>query len=216
MRIVCLSDTHTRHARIAVPDGDLLVHTGDFSGRGKEGEIRAFDAWLGTLPHRHKVIIAGNHDFAFEDDPSARGWIQHAVYLEDEGLEIEGLRIWGSPWQPRFFDWAFNLDRGAPLRAVWAKIPEGIDILLTHGPPHRILDRTARGQEVGCEQLREAVFRVRPQLHVFGHIHEAHGEEFVDGVQFVNASCCNLDYRPTQAPIVVDITPRTIFGRTPA
>jgi hypothetical protein len=151
------------------------------------------------------VVIAGNHDFAFERTPEARTWISRATYLQDEEVTVAGLRIWGSPWQPRFFDWAFNLDRGEPLRQVWSQIPAGIDVLVTHGPPRGILDRTARGEPVGCDDLLAAVGRVRPRLHVFGHIHEAYGKVARDGVTFVNASSCDLGYAPVQAPIVVDL-----------
>src|SRR6185503_8511517 len=98
---VCLSDTHDLHDRIAVPEGDLLLHAGDATMHGARGQIADFDAWLGTLPHPHKVVIAGNHDFLFERDPAAaRRLVTNAVYLEDSGVTIGGLRIWGSPWQP--------------------------------------------------------------------------------------------------------------------
>src|SRR5262249_2167811 len=160
-----------------------LLVAGDLTKRGTLDQIDAFDAWIGGLPHRRKVIIAGNHDFAFERGPEARERIRGATYLQDELLEVDGIRIWGSPWQPRFFDWASNLDRGEPLRRVWARIPAGIDVLLTHGPPHAILDRCWDGRLVGDEELREAVFRVRPKLHVFGHIHEAYGQREVDGIR---------------------------------
>jgi Icc-related predicted phosphoesterase len=204
MRIVCISDTHARHAGLVVPDGDVLVHAGDLTRRGSEKDVRAFDDWLRTLPHRHKVVIAGNHDFCFENRDDARTWITAAHYLQDSGVTLDGVRFWGSPWQPRFFDWAFNLDRGASLRAKWNLIPAGTDVLITHGPPEGILDRCADGQEVGCADLLDAVRRVRPKLHVFGHIHEAYGR--VDrGTVFVNASTCNLEYKPVQAPIVVEI-----------
>lgn len=206
MRVVCLSDTHGRHGTIVVPDGDLLIHAGDSTKRGTRPEIEAFDAWLGGLPHRHKVVIAGNHDFGFEQDVTARTWIRHAIYLQDEGAVIDGLRIWGSPWQPRFFDWAFNLDRGLALAAVWAKVPDGTDILVTHGPPRGILDRTFRGEHVGCDDLlREVTERIRPRLHVFGHIHEDAGLIERDGIRFVNASACDLRYQAVQPPIVVDL-----------
>jgi predicted phosphodiesterase len=206
MRIVCLSDTHTRHGSLDVPDGDVLVHAGDATRRGTQGEIEDFDRWLRDLPHAHKVIIAGNHDFGFEREPAeARGWITGATYLQDSGVTIDGVRFWGSPWQPRFFDWAFNLDRGEPLRAVWAKIPEGTDVLLTHGPPRGILDRTVRGESVGCDDLLDAVRRIRPRVHVFGHIHEAYGELELDGTRFVNASTCTIGYKPIQPPIIVDL-----------
>lgn len=207
MRICCLSDTHGR--RVEVPEADLLLHAGDLTGRGTLGEVEAAHAWLASLPHRHKVVIAGNHDFAFEREPAkARALMTGVTYLEDEEVGIEGLRIWGSPWQPWFYDWAFNLPRGAALREKWALIPAGIDVLVTHGPPHGILDRVHRGDDVGCEELLAAVRRLRPRLHVFGHIHEAYGQVERDGVQFVNASTCTLAYEPSNAPILVDLAPR--------
>ena len=206
MRLVLLSDTHQRHDKIVVPDGDVLVHAGDFSSRGAKNEVERFNAWLGTLPHRHKVVIAGNHDFLFERDPErARALLVHAHYLQDDLAEVAGLRIWGSPWQPWFFDWAFNLARGPALAARWALVPEGVDVLLTHGPPARILDLTAREEHVGCQDLAEAIPRIRPRLHVFGHIHESYGRSEREGTTYVNASNCDLGYRPVQPPIVVEL-----------
>jgi Icc-related predicted phosphoesterase len=205
MRIVCVSDTHSRHDAIRVPDGDLLIHAGDGTKRGTRDQVESLDRWLGSLPHRHKVLIAGNHDFAFERDATARTWIRHATYLQDEEVVVEGLRIWGSPWQPRFFDWAFNRDRGRDIASVWKLIPNGTDILVTHGPPLGILDMTEADEAVGCEDLLEHVRRVRPKLHVFGHIHEAYGRTEQDGTIFVNAASCDLAYRPVNAPVVVDL-----------
>ncbi|MCU0865399.1 MAG: metallophosphatase domain-containing protein [Planctomycetes bacterium] len=206
MRIVCLSDTHDLHDQLQVPDGDLLLHAGDATMRGSEAQIRAFDRWLAGLPHRHKVVIAGNHDWAFERTPAAaRSWLRAATYLEDSEVTIDGLRIWGSPWQPWFYDWAFNLERGPAIAAKWDLIPAGIDVLITHGPPAGILDRTDQGDAVGCTDLLAAVRRVRPRLHVFGHIHEAYGTFEQDGVRFVNASNCSVRYRPVQPPIIVDL-----------
>ncbi len=205
-RIVCISDTHDRLGRIAVPDGDILVHAGDLTGRGRPEEVRAFTDELATLPHRHKIVIAGNHDFLFERDPArAQALLDGCIYLQDAAVEILGLRFWGSPWQPWFYDWAFNLPRGEAIAAKWALIPPGTDVLVTHGPPRGILDRTAGGDLAGCEDLLLAVRRLRPRLHVFGHIHEAWGREERDGTLFVNASICDLGYAPIQAPIVVDL-----------
>ena len=117
---------------------------------------------------------------------------------------VDGLEVWGSPWQPWFHDWAFNLERGAALAEKWAMIPDSTDLLITHGPPHGILDACFDGRRVGCEELTRAVERVRPKLHVFGHIHEAYGVVDDGTTLFVNASNCNLRYRPANAPIVVD------------
>ncbi|MCU0354574.1 MAG: metallophosphatase domain-containing protein [Cytophagales bacterium] len=210
MRIVCLSDTHGAHDETDVPDGDLLLHAGDLSRRGKEPEIIAFNKWLGTLPHKHKVVVAGNHDFLFERQPDvAEALITNAIYLKDNGIEIEGLKIWGSPITPWFYDWAFNRRRGADIRRYWDKIPPDTDILVTHGPPQGILDRTERGDLVGCQDLLEAVWRVKPKLHLFGHIHEAYGQMEADGIRFVNASIMNVNYFPVNAPIVVEVSPPT-------
>jgi predicted phosphodiesterase len=212
VRIVCLSDTHNRHDQLRIPDGDLLIHAGDATMHGTAEEVAAFDTWLAAQPHRHKLLVAGNHDFLFQQRPRvARGLLKSAAYLEDSGIEIEGLRFWGSPWQPWFFDWAFNLRRGAPLREKWALIPEGTDVLVTHGPPEGILDMVGVGKAVdghdhaGCEELREAVLRLRPRLHVFGHIHEGYGREALDGIEFVNACNCDRLYRAVNAPLVVDL-----------
>lgn len=206
MRIVCLSDTHGLHERLAVPEGDLLIHAGDFTNFGRVAEIERFDRWLGTLPHPHKVVVAGNHDFLFERKPArARALITSARYLEDEACEVDGLRLWGSPWQPWFHDWAFNLARGPELASKWALVPDDVDVLVTHGPPAAILDRTHHGQEVGCADLRTALERVRPRLHVFGHIHESSGRVELDGTTFVNASLCDLAYRVRNEPVVVEL-----------
>lgn len=188
MRLVLLADTHGYHAEMQVPDADVLIHAGDFTRRGGLDEVRDFDDWLAALPHPHKIVIAGNHDWAFQETPSAaRAALAHATYLQDEAVEIDGVLFWGSPWQPRFMDWAFNLDRGAPLAEKWALIPSAVDVLITHGPPYGILDVVRRGH-VGCEALRERLTALHPRLHVFGHIHETPGIEVHDQITFVNAA----------------------------
>ena len=204
MSIVVVSDTHNMHDRIEIPDGDVLVHGGDCLGHGTLEELDALDRFLGKLPHRHKILIAGNHDWCFERDPeAARRLVKNAIYLEDESVELDGTKFYGSPWQPWFFDWAFNLERGEPLRKVWAKIPEDTDVLITHGPPHGILDRTTRGELVGCEELLERVDVVKPKLHLFGHIHEGYGKEQRGETLFVNASTCDVHYDPVNAPVEI-------------
>ena len=189
LTIVCVSDTHGRHDRVPVPDGDVLVHAGDLTLHGSLDDVERFDDWLSTLPHRHKVVVCGNHDWCFQRTPAeARRRLRHAVYLEDEAVVIEGLRFYGSPWQPWFLDWAFNLPRGPELAAKWALIPDDTDVLVTHGPPAGILDLTKRGDRPGCADLLDRVRAVRPKLHVFGHIHEAAEVERVGETLFVNAS----------------------------
>lgn len=189
LTIVCVSDTHGTHRELTVPDGDVLLFAGDLSNHGFPEDVSEFDDWLGTLPHPHKVVICGNHDFTFERDPAdARRRIRHATYLQDSGVEVAGLKVWGSPWQPRFFDWAFNLDRGPDIAAKWALIPDDTDVLITHGPPAGILDRTSRGEAAGCVDLLWRVQELKTKLHLFGHIHEAAGVVETPDTLFVNAS----------------------------
>jgi predicted phosphodiesterase len=206
IRLVFISDTHGFHD-IAVPPGDVLVHSGDGCNRGSYDEARAWGSFLAAQPHRHKLVIAGNHDRCFESDlqGSLAQLPAGLTYLHDSGCTVDGLTCWGAPWQPWFFSWAFNLPRGPELAAKWALIPDATDLLITHGPPHGILDRNRNGEPVGCADLREAVARVRPRIHAFGHIHESYGTELVDGTLFVNACTCTLAYRPTNPAIVVDL-----------
>jgi Icc-related predicted phosphoesterase len=204
VRIVCISDTHLRKAE--VPDGDVLVHAGDFTMRGHLLEVESFNRWLERWPHPHKVVIAGNHDFAFEKRPAeARRTLTAATYIEDELLEVAGLRIWGSPWTPKWGEWAFSLERGSEIRAKWELIPEGLDILITHGPPAFICDQAGPGLNVGCEDLREIVEQRKPRLHVFGHVHEGYGVLEKPHTTYVNASAVTAGYHPGNKPIVIDL-----------
>ena len=197
MRFVALSDTHNLHDYVKVPEGDVLLFGGDMCGRGTVAEVKAFGEFLGRLPHRHKIVIAGNHDWPFElEGESTEEALGDVTYLQDEECVIEGIKIYGSPWQPEFCQWAFNLPRGGPLRKVWSKIPDDTQVLITHGPPHGILDLTFRGMAVGCEALRERIEEL-PALraHVFGHIHEGYGRYELNRCTFYNASVCDLYQR---------------------
>ena len=207
MRIVCLSDTHFPPNAIGVPEGDVLIVAGDICLRGHEYELEIFDRFLGQLPHKHKLLIAGNHDWpiAHAGPEAMKDLIKNAIYLENSGVEIDGVKFWGSPWQPEFFDWAFNLPRGPKLAEMWALIPDDTDVLITHSPPYGILDQIYSGEHVGCEDLLAALQRVRPKVHVFGHIHEGYGVLKQNGTTFINASVCDYRYRPFNAPIVIDL-----------
>jgi Icc-related predicted phosphoesterase len=208
-KIVCLSDTHNCHEQIIVPDGDILIHAGDATIRGTIDEIVFFNEWFANLPHPHKIFVAGNHDWLFEtNNRYARTLLDSSIhYLQDSPVEIEGIKFYGSPYQPRFFDWAFNLMRGAELAEKWKLIPEDTDVLITHGPPFGILDEVPRAywiENTGCEELRKRVEIVRPKLHIFGHIHCTYGATEKFGVKFINASNCDESYEPTNLPIVID------------
>lgn len=206
LRVVCISDTHGLHDQVDIPGGDILIHAGDLTHHGALQDVQSFNDFLGRLPHPHKVVIAGNHDFAFERQPqAARSLLTAGTYLQDSEAAVAGLRIYGSPWQPWFCDWAFNLQRGPEIRAMWERIPAGIDILVTHGPPAGHGDRTAGGRHAGCADLLEAIRRVGPRWHIFGHIHEGYGVTREGPTTCVNASLCDVDYRLANAPVVVEI-----------
>lgn len=206
MRIVAVSDTHMRHEQIAVPPGDVLVHAGDFTKRGALKDVVEFNAWLGSLPHRHKIVIAGNHDWAFQNFPQqARAAITNAIYLEDEGCELEGVKFWGSPWQPWFLSWAFNLQRGPEIAAKWALIPPGIDVLITHGPPFGFGDHCVSGDDVGCADLLARIRELKTRIHISGHIHEGSGVREDGGTLYVNAAVLDESYRPAHPARVIDL-----------
>lgn len=204
--LVCISDSHGQHRGLDIPDGDILVHAGDITKSGEVETVEDFNAWLGALPHRHKVVIAGNHDFCFAWEPErCRALLTNAHYLQDQAITLDGLKFYGSPWQPVFFDMAFNLRRGRALRDKWLKIPRGTDVVVTHGPPRGIGDQLANGEAVGCADLLDVVNLLRPKVHVFGHIHGGHGLTRGEHTVFVNASVCDEQDVANQGAVLVQI-----------
>jgi predicted phosphohydrolase len=202
VRIVAVADTHLFHDELVVPDGDVFVHAGDLCRGGDVDELRVAAAWIASLPHPHKLVVAGNHDWAFVREPAAaRAALGDILYVQDGEVAIDGMRIWGSPWQPEYNDWAFNLPRGAALAAVWAQIPIGLDVLVTHGPPEGIGDRGPVGGRQGCAELRRRVAEVRPRLHLFGHIHQDGGAWREHATTFANVTTWECE----RAPTVIDI-----------
>lgn len=199
MRIVCLSDTHGHHHKAKVPDGDVFVFAGDLMNTGtKVKELTSFNKWLGTLPHKNKIVVAGNHDRLFETNPPlAQALLTNATYLQDSGVEIAGVKFWGSPWQPEYMNWAFNLPRGGEeLKRRWDEIPQDTDVLITHTPPYGCLD-VEHAQSLGCELLRDRMITAPSlKLHVFGHIHDGSGIVNTDTTTYVNASFLNSRYQP--------------------
>ncbi len=207
MRIVAVADTHISERDLgALPEGDVFVHAGDLLARGGLEELRAVSEWIRALPHRWKVVVAGNHDWCFVNEPTAaRALLGDAIYLEDSGAIVGGVTFWGSPWQPLFNDWAFNLPRGAPLAAKWNKIPDHVDVLITHGPPAGFGDRGPMAGRLGCADLLSRVQEVQPALHLFGHIHQ-------DGGVWRNGSTCFANvttWECERAATVLDLDPDT-------
>lgn len=203
MIIDCVADLHGYQPELA--GGDILIIAGDLTARDTKDEYIRFISWLGKLPYRCKIVIAGNHDGLIEKgrvsisaDP-----LHNIHYLCDSGYEFEGIKIWGSPWTPTFLNWYFMKDRGDPIKEKWDLIPSPIDILVTHGPPYGIFDGTEDEIKVGCEDLRKAVQeRIKPRIHCFGHIHEGGGSlSEIDGTTYVNCSYVDERYRPVHSPI---------------
>lgn len=212
MKIALMSDTHLMHLKykIRMPAADMVIHSGDATFEGKLNEIAAFADWFKKTPYQYKVFVAGNHDWLFQKNRSlAQSMLgDSVVYLQDSMVEIEGLKIYGAPWQPEFCNWAFNLTRGHPLREKWNKIPNDVDIVVTHGPPLGVLDLNQDGEHVGCGDLKQVLEkRVKPRLHVFGHIHNSYGVVAQGRTMFANAAICGEDYKPTHGVIVVEFDP---------
>lgn len=211
LKLVAISDTHGKHDELGtLPDGDVLVHAGDWSMMGRLEQAAEFLHWFGNQPHAHKVLIAGNHDWIAEKGRDIfLTMIPPGVhYLEDSECEIEGIRFWGSPVQPWFHNWAFNRARGEEIARHWNLIPDDIDVLVTHGPAEGYGGLTSGGGEVGCSDLLQAIERVRPQVHVCGHIHEDYGQwrhVYEDGsfTTLINASVVNRRYEVANAPVCV-------------
>ena len=203
IKIVAIADTHGKHWALDVPNGDILLHAGDITAKGSMEDVKDFNTFIGFLPHPVKIVIAGNHDFCFERDRAgSAAALTNSIYLQDQSVAIEGIHIYGSPWQPWFHDWAFNLHRGPEIRKKWELIPEGTDVLITHGPPFGHGDRTFRGELVGCRDLLEAVERIKPRFHIFGHIHEGVGVTSNEHTTFLNVSSCDQYFNLVNEPVV--------------
>ena len=219
MKITFISDTHTMHNELngQLPGGDLLIHSGDIMNSGfKKQEIHDFCKWFEAQDYTHKIFIAGNHDRMFEDHPLESNTIvnnYNVTYLQDDEDIIDGVKIYGTPWQPWFYDWAFNLPKGGPgLYSKWEAIPKDTDILITHGPPQDHLDISGppyNEPHLGCALLREKVDNQPPKIHVFGHIHGSYGYKFHNGTHFINASVLNERYEQVNKPLTVDWNPET-------
>lgn len=236
MKCVLISDTHGKHDSLQIPDGDTVIHAGDCSMTGSETELKSFINWFGKLSHKNKILIMGNHDLSFDKQEVYDNWaknrgrgyrdckkVKSKIFqliqkyniklLNDSGIEIEGIKFWGSPIQPTFHSWAFNRERGAEIKAHWNLIPHDTNVLITHGPPAMILDKCLYdGFNAGCQDLLEKIVTLPDlKLHVFGHIHESRGYLEYKGIKFANASSLDLNYSPyNRPPIIVEVQPKEL------
>ncbi|XP_067686779.1 metallophosphoesterase MPPED2-like [Haliotis asinina] len=236
VRFVCISDTHNTVENIPdkIPQGDVLLHAGDFTKIGTPAEIDKFNHFLGTLPHKVKVVIAGNHDMTLDEISvqnrreelcewfnitnkkfekymedhnvsSCKELLTNCIYLEDSSVDICGIKIYGAPWVPEFCFMGFNIARGQPILDKWNLIPSDTDILITHGPPLGRGDLCFTRQRAGCLELLNTIQqRVKPKYHLYGHIHEGYGMSTDGTTTFINASMCTLRYMPDNPAVVID------------
>ena len=208
MKFVAISDTHCRHNSLKLPKGDVLIHAGDMTIKGQKLEVVDFLTWFSQQSFDYKIFIAGNHDFYFEQEQKAtiESVIpKNIIYLKDSGIEISGIKIWGSPVTPWFYNWAFNRYRGSAINEHWKLIPAETDVLITHGPAFGILDMVINGHPVGCKDLLCKIKEINPKVHVCGHVHEAYGCIKKENTTFINASVLNESYELVNAPITFDI-----------
>lgn len=208
MRIVAISDTHGQHDRLNLPAGDLLIHAGDVSNKGEDFEIIKFLDWFDRQKFKSKILIAGNHDFYFErhtEEEIQNSLPANTFYLKDTGIEIDKIKFWGSPITPWFMNWAFNRRRGHEIARHWDLIPTDTDVLITHGPMFRRLDKNKEGQHVGCKNLFLKSQELNLKFHIFGHIHESYGTMERQNVKFLNASVVNDRYELVNSPLIFDI-----------
>ncbi|CAK8694897.1 metallophosphoesterase MPPED2-like [Clavelina lepadiformis] len=238
-RFVCISDTHGEHRKLeSLPKGDVLLHCGDFTDLGKQKQVEDFNEWIGSFKDfKHKIIIGGNHELSFDPKIVAEvrrraldrtfcwyeyinkippaitdDWpkvLSNCVYLQDAEVSVNGIRIYGCPWNPEFGGWGFNTKRGEDLLSKWNKIPgDGIDILMTHCPPAGFCDQVEHYQweeRVGCVDLMNTVqLRVQPKYHLFGHIHEAYGYVTDGQTNYINCSYVDRKRRPCNLPVIFD------------
>lgn len=209
LKIICISDTHMRDIK-DIPDGDVLIHSGDFSiSQNTYTDLVDFIEWFSYLPHKYKILVPGNHDWCFQDDEKAARKIADfygITVLINESINIKGFNFYGTPDQPVFYNWAFN-KTSEELKESFAKIPLNTDVLITHTPPFGKLDTVIRQDagSVGCPFLLMAVNKVKPMVHIFGHIHEAYGTLIEDDTTFVNCSLVNVNYKAVNKPIIYEL-----------
>jgi hypothetical protein len=232
LKCTAISDTHTNFPKLK--GGDILIHAGDSTYLGQPKEVYPFLDWLAEQDYTHKIFIAGNHDLGFEpigegidchldtgyfrfrnmtlqkglqDEYKAYAKERNIIYLHSELVIVEGLRIYGSPYQPEFCGWAFNLPRsGEKAQELYSKIPEKLDILITHGPPKGVRDKVLTINQFvdnreGCQILRNHVRRLKPRYHIFGHIHEGYGRYRTTNTYYINAAYCQRSYKDFNSPV---------------
>jgi len=213
--ICVISDTHNKHRYIGLNEyeADVLVHCGDISSNGGIAAITDFVDWFAGLKQfKYKIFIAGNHDWLFQKNNSlARKVVEDVsegdvIYLENESVVINNIKFYGTPVQPPFCNWAFNVFE-PKLTEYWKIIDDDTDVLITHSPPYMIGDYVPYTmQHEGSPSLyKEVMERIKPVISMFGHIHEGYGVKVIENTTFINASVLDGDYMAVNEPILVEL-----------
>jgi len=221
MKVVLISDTHEKHGQIKLPEGDLLIHCGDWTNKGSLDAMNSFLKWFSAQPFQYKIFIGGNHELGLDVGPTRVKKLDlinsfnNLIYLENSSTIIDGIKIYGSPVTPFFYSWSWNVHRGEPIAQVWKNIPDDTNILITHGPPYAILDLVSlspgeiRDVHQGCEELIKRVKQLKHlKLHCFGHLHlGGHGSQIhrEGGTAFVNAAMVDDGHRVVNQPVVIEL-----------
>jgi Icc-related predicted phosphoesterase len=210
LKLLCISDIHNQLDKVNLEPADLLLIAGDLTIKGSLAEFNKFNEDVGRIKHLYRLgamIVFGNHDKLAEQNFNlTKSILTNINYiLHDSSVEIEGIKFYGSPYTKMFFNWSFMLSGRDKMKAKWDQIPQ-CDILITHQPPYGILDEAdIFSGHLGCEDLLDAVLRVNPKYHMFGHIHGGAGIKEFNGTTYINASTCTERYEPTNPPIEITI-----------
>ena len=212
MKIVCISDVHGEWDKVTIPECDLLISAGDYSWKGEKRMVAEFHEWLHKQPAKHIISVQGNHELWVEKNfaeaqQAAYIVCPRAVFIDEGLVNVEGVSIYCSAITPFYCNWAWNRHPGADIQSHWDKIPDNVDVVVTHGPAYGILD-AVRDRHTGCPQLLKRLLEVKPKLHVCGHIHEGYGDSVMHGIQFINASICNRKYEAVNQPVIFNVPER--------
>lgn len=207
MRLVAISDVHTKWQNIVIPECDVLISAGDYSFHGQPDIVKSYHEWLNEQPAKRIISGQGNHEEWVEKNFEAAKEIAiqacpRVDFLEEGGVTIEGVNFWYSSITPYFNDWAYNKKPGSDIDKHWQLIPENTNVLITHGPPYGILDVVfypdgVPKERVGCWNLKEKVKQIKPDIHIFGHLHDCHGEVHENGTSYYNVAICDDMYMPS-------------------
>ena len=205
-RVIAISDTHSRHNQVKIPDGDILIHAGDITSLGSKDQVSDFLFWFSRQPHKHKIFVAGNHDWWLANHKNIISTIipSNVTYLNNQEVVIEGIKIYGSPYSSKYSFLCFGLD-DMELVHNWNLIPSDTDVLVTHTPSYGVLDTGRTGLSMGSSRLKERLSRLNVKYHICGGVHNAYGVLQQNGIYSINASICTENYDPSNKPIELDV-----------